>query len=313
MKGIKGMKRVVALSLFTLVLFGAKPDDKPKKGWIWQRNTNNNNYTLSEEQARNKMQSDIGKKFGKKICSLFIFFWPFRSQESTDNIKLKNKELQEIKNIAEKEIKSPDNYRSVLCREAFIKYVTKIIKKPEKKVSVEWKHEKKQIPVREFKDVKRKRYDEHKLKNSTYDKVIELISEKSYTYALKKTKSPVVADIVKKKIAKELQDKIHNKQTSLSNYIGKKREKKIDGIIDALSKKENLKCNIVKKENLKEATKAKFTTYPTRQCNVCKKSFKQVERIFLYPCGHDICKSCFATYNKKCPICRQNIEKGVTQ
>lgn len=52
--------------------------------------------------------------------------------------------------------------------------------------------------------------------------------------------------------------------------------------------------------------------YPSEACCVCLEKFDVVERVFLKPCGHDMCKICaiewFYEYNadhtKTCPICR---------
>ena len=51
-----------------------------------------------------------------------------------------------------------------------------------------------------------------------------------------------------------------------------------------------------------------FITYPSDDC-ICMESFSDVQRIFLRPCGHDICMTCAYAWflensNKTCPQCR---------
>lgn len=60
------------------------------------------------------------------------------------------------------------------------------------------------------------------------------------------------------------------------------------------------------------ANTAHYGTYPSDECCVCIESFKDVRRIFLKPCGHDICVSCayawfFDGKNKTCPHCRAKV------
>ncbi len=54
--------------------------------------------------------------------------------------------------------------------------------------------------------------------------------------------------------------------------------------------------------------------YPSSDCCVCMESFNEVTRVFLTPCGHDICVDCaerwFFTENKaNCPLCRSKVDK----
>lgn len=54
--------------------------------------------------------------------------------------------------------------------------------------------------------------------------------------------------------------------------------------------------------------------YPSLSCCICMEDFTDVPRIYMTPCGHDICVNCaerwFFTENKNsCPICRQKVDK----
>lgn len=56
-----------------------------------------------------------------------------------------------------------------------------------------------------------------------------------------------------------------------------------------------------------------FDVYPSDDCCCCIESFDDVERVFLKPCGHDICKDCayqwfFGGNNDSCPHCRATVD-----
>ncbi len=55
--------------------------------------------------------------------------------------------------------------------------------------------------------------------------------------------------------------------------------------------------------------------YTSEDCCVCYDSFKDVQRVYLMPCGHDICRDCaqqwfFDQGKNSCPQCRAIIEKN---
>jgi len=302
------MKKCITLSILSLLVLSSftnvnteKPNNK-KGPSIAKRNSP---YKLDENQAKTKISYMIRKKFGR-IFSFILSLWPFKSQKQKDQENLRKKELQEINSIAQKEIESPENYKRILCQEPFIRYIEKIIKKPVKKIIVEWQECKERIPVTDFKTVRRKRWHEEKLKASIFGKIVTLLSKKSYEYALKKTGNPVIANIVKRTISSELISKIEANKQSLAVYIGKDREIKIENIINQIVDKESYQGRAAKPNQ-----KVSFTTYPSNRCVRCLKSFKQVKRVYLYPCGHNICAQCLKSCNSKCPICRRRIERGV--
>ncbi len=52
--------------------------------------------------------------------------------------------------------------------------------------------------------------------------------------------------------------------------------------------------------------------YPSEDCCVCMEDFDDVQRIFLFPCGHDICAGCahqwfFGQHKSSCPHCRSTV------
>lgn len=54
--------------------------------------------------------------------------------------------------------------------------------------------------------------------------------------------------------------------------------------------------------------------YASQDCCVCTENFNDVQRIYLTPCGHDICADCaytwfFTQQKTSCPLCRSTINK----
>ena len=245
------MRKRITLSILSLLILSSftntnapkKPNNKSP--FIANRNSP---YKLDENQARKKISTIIRKKFGK-ICSFFLSLWPFKSKKQKDGENLRKKELQEIKSIAQEEIESPDNYKRILCQEPFVRYIEKIVKKPIKRIIIEWKECKERVPVTDFKAVRRRKWHEEKLKTGLFAKIVTLLSKKSHEYALKKTGNPVIADIVKRKIATEIINKIKAGNQSLAIYIGKNREIKIENMINQIIDKEQYQGNTPKKDD----------------------------------------------------------------
>lgn len=55
-------------------------------------------------------------------------------------------------------------------------------------------------------------------------------------------------------------------------------------------------------------------TFPTPDCPVCMESFESATRLFLTPCGHNMCKTCaynwcYTESKSTCPICRASINR----
>jgi hypothetical protein len=225
------------LSAFNLALaIETKLPDNPNNSSN-QANKNGHNYTLSEKEARDKIYNTIGKKFGNIKKYSISLIWPFITEKIVEGVKLTNSELREIKNIAEENLKSSASSKIVLARKAFITYVTQVVIKPIQQTTIKWKEIETLVPVTNFKDVERKRYDENKLKHSIYSKIVESISKKSYDYTLEKTGKANIAETIQKYIAKDLWQKIKSEGTSLQEFLGKLRWKKLDQLIDNIIKR----------------------------------------------------------------------------
>lgn len=199
-----------------------------------QNNPENIVYKLSERKVRERINKSIGNKFGNITRFSIDLVWPFRSQKQVDKIRLENSELREIRNIAEENIKSENNCKIVSIKKAFVKYIIQMIKKPVKKEITEWKEFEKAVPVTDFREVEKKRYDKKKLKQNIYINTIELIAKKSYDYAFAKTNNRDIAKTVQQNITSELMEKIGLKNVSLQDFLGKSRENKIDLLIEQI-------------------------------------------------------------------------------
>jgi hypothetical protein len=223
--------------LFSVFFYISAAETKSPDDPSNPNNQNNNKFKLNEKQARQKIYDAISRKFGNIKKYSFSVIWPFVAEKFVDGVRLTNNELREIRNITEEGLKSESNAKRVQTRKAFVTYAAKVVKKPVEKTTVEWKEFQTLVPVTNFKDVERKRYDEDKLKQSIYGKIVETISKKSYDYALDKTGKTGVADTIQKYIAKDLWQKIKSDGASLQDFLGKLRWKKLDQLIDNLVKR----------------------------------------------------------------------------
>lgn len=67
------------------------------------------------------------------------------------------------------------------------------------------------------------------------------------------------------------------------------------------------------KERLdKEQKNSQSPRYPSDQCCVCLEGFEHVQKVFLEPCGHDICAGCahqlyFGHGHRTCSLCRRKV------
>ena len=277
------------LPIFILFFFTQTRLETPNDNTSNQKNQKN--YKLNETEARKKINKDLIKKFGETY-SLFLSYLRL-SKEEIEKIKLNNQEIKDLEKIREEELAADKNYKIT------------IIKVP--------------ILRRDFKDKEKKEYSMEKLNNNTVKKIVEYISKKSQSYALLKTESENIAKKIKSQISKELTEKINTNSCSLKEYISKTRELRIDNLINTHIDKDN--TNKINKKRKKVAfvrskirkNSKNFTLYISQQCPVCHKSFKYVKRMFLLPCGHNICENCLNQYSSKCPVCGKKIEESTPE
>lgn len=227
------------LTLFTLSIFlfvntKIYCPDQAENPANQNKNDNKDIFSLSENKARAKVNRILASKFGglKKVFA--TIFSPILSQKTIDSIRLENDELRTIRNIATEKLESSNNYKMVSVRKSFVKYIAQVVKKPVEKKVIEWQELEKLIPLQGFKDVDKKRYDKDKLKTSIYSSVMDFIGAKSYEYTKEKTKSSSLATKAKDFIKHEMVQRIKLKKFNLKDFIGRKREYKIDKFIEQL-------------------------------------------------------------------------------
>jgi len=153
--------------------------------------------------------------------------------------------------------------------------------------------------------VEKKEYYIKNLSNNIIKKIVERIGKKSYSYALLETDENT-AKKVKSQITKELTEKIKSGD-SLKEFISKVRETKIDKLIKEHTDKDNPNKTKKKRKNIRFVK--------SKRCPVCYKSFKNknVKRMFLLPCGHNICTHCLSKHSNKCPVCGKKIESSTPE
>ncbi len=147
--------------------------------------------------------------------------------------------------------------------------------------------------------------DEKTIQYAMNEEIEKFVNNKSYNTALYKTKNNAISQKVAKSILGELQKK-HQSASFLfhgifRNFIG-----------NALKQKARECCNRFEQPL---QTQHHHDLYPSENCCVCFDSFKDVQRIYLMPCGHDICKVCaqqwfFDQRKNSCPQCRAITEKN---
>jgi hypothetical protein len=136
--------------------------------------------------------------------------------------------------------------------------------------------------------------------------IIEYIEERSYTYAYKKlhdnAKAKKIAESMRNNAIARMQKSSRLDFASLTPFIGSILAQAIK---DAL---------IAQQNNNNQYNSA--TLYRSESCCICLESFDdpRIKRIFLMPCGHDICKACarswfFAESAQTCPQCRTKIDR----
>lgn len=137
--------------------------------------------------------------------------------------------------------------------------------------------------------------------NGIIDGIITFVEQKSYDLALRRSKQEIVAENVKRRIRDEItrivSESYELPPRSLSLFIG-----------HALEEKVNALCEV-----FVTPYHHTVTLYPSHECCVCLETLSNVNRIYLFPCGHDICKKCcqenFFTHGRsRCPICNQNVD-----
>jgi hypothetical protein len=138
--------------------------------------------------------------------------------------------------------------------------------------------------------------------------VIDYVKERSYEIARKFGSSQTAAK-VSQIIANELfelcSQSIEMRGSIFSSYAGRALRERVEHLYHWV---------LNNGDYISPSSTVIAHLYPSDDCCICYDSFNEVSRVFLAPCGHDICVTCaerwFYTENKKsCPQCRQTVDK----
>jgi hypothetical protein len=93
-----------------------------------------------------------------------------------------------------------------------------------------------------------------------------------------------------------------NLNGSLRSYFG---EEQIRDRVWRLKEQHDHK----KREEATRSAAPEFRTFPSEECCICYNELAEVGRIFLHPCGHDLCLRCARDLASRssemtCPQCR---------
>ena len=173
-----------------------------------------------------------------------------------------------------------------------------------------------------------KRYKKDSIDQYINSAILQYIEEKSYNYAYYRTKNRTVA----KKIAESMRNNAmamidkngHINPESLRKFVGQSLVRAVSDAINRFdvpyqpdfdTHEEPAAVPAVSQAVSPEIASApEEKLYPSEDCCVCYESFKDVSRIFLKPCGHDICKDCAFKWffgeeqGKTCPMCRTEVD-----
>lgn len=135
--------------------------------------------------------------------------------------------------------------------------------------------------------------------------IIEHLTEKSRSVALSFTSKAWahhIADRINQELINLCFQSIELKQGIFSGYTGA-----------------SLRNHVIEwYDYLQQQSYAPVTVYPSTECCICYESFYDAARVFLVPCGHDICVNCaerwfFTQHKTSCPQCRQTVDKHALQ
>lgn len=140
---------------------------------------------------------------------------------------------------------------------------------------------------------------EHAIRTTSLNVIVEEAHTIAYGYTHVTATLTYINETITNEILRIFSES-GNLNGTLRNYLG-----------------ENLKQKVWQLKNKFDAQKrvAQPNRYPSESCCTCLESFGgAVERVFLEPCGHDICPDCarewfFTRNNPSCPTCRTDVSK----
>lgn len=181
-----------------------------------------------------------------------------------------------------------------------------------------------------------KKYNKDKIDQYINSGILSYIEQTSYNYALQQTNNSTVARKIAESMRNNALARIQRASSldaeSLTMFIGSSLRAAVREQInrfDVPAQQNYRPTNNTPTNNYNpnahaqsgyaqapttDATAHTDRTFPTPDCPVCMESFDTVTRLFLTPCGHNMCKTCaynwcFTESKSTCPICRGNINR----
>jgi hypothetical protein len=179
-----------------------------------------------------------------------------------------------------------------------------------------------------------KRYKKDMIDQFISSAILELIEESAYDYAYKKSGDSSIARRISESMRNNALARIMQNGTlnfeRLTEFVGTALKRAVSDAMNRIDAPYNTTYNnsynrpkpsAPSYEAVYYAAPAysserhyEFDVYPSDDCCCCLDSFDTVARIFIKPCGHDICKSCakqwfFGGGNRSCPQCRAVVDR----
>jgi len=150
--------------------------------------------------------------------------------------------------------------------------------------------------------------------------IIEVVESNTYSYAYDQTKNATTASKITQNMRTQLMKLIEKKQVldahNLRPFFGYPLKEAIRKEIANNTTTTHQHNNSSSSSN--HQSHNNNATYASQSCCMCLDDFGgATERLFLKPCGHDMCKMCALDYffpnnlpdqTKKCPICRSRVD-----
>jgi hypothetical protein len=179
-----------------------------------------------------------------------------------------------------------------------------------------------------------KRYKKDMIDQFISSAVLEFIEESAYNYAYKKSKNGSLARRISESMRNNALARIMQNGTlnfeRLTEFVGHALKR---AVRDAMNKIDAprpsapsnsydssayyappVQAQPAYNPSYSAAPHYEFDTYPSDDCCCCLDSFDTVQRVFIKPCGHDICTGCarqwfFGGGNRNCPQCRAVVDR----
>ena len=163
-----------------------------------------------------------------------------------------------------------------------------------------------------------KRYKKDLIDQYINSAILEYIEKASYNYAYDRSGNRTIAKRVAESMRNNALARIAQAGAldadAITPFVGEELKKAVREAINRFDAPydNNYRPSTSYTIHVNSGSKDKF--YPSDDCCVCYDSFSSTERVFLQPCGHDICKDCaeswfLKNHKSSCPYCRTTINK----